>query len=83
MQLIIIFSGYLYNKTFVVLTAFVEFVWLRLCVCVGVCLSKNFEHKSEQCVRNNHVVVEISSLKECRNLPPKINKLVIALVPEL
>jgi len=83
MQLITIFSGYLYNKTFVVLTAFVEFVWLRLCVCVCVCLSKNFEHKSEQCVRNNRVVFAISSLKECRNLPPKISKLVIAVVPEL
>jgi len=54
-----------------------------VCVCVCVCLSKNFEHKSEQCVRNNRVVVEISSLKECRNLPPKINKLVIAVVLEL
>jgi len=29
-------SGYLYNEAFVLLTAAVEFVWLSLCVCLGV-----------------------------------------------
>jgi hypothetical protein len=40
MQLIVIFSGYLYNEPLVVLTAVVEFVRLRLCVsaCVYVCV---------------------------------------------
>jgi hypothetical protein len=43
MQLIVIISSYLYNEPFVVLTAVVEFVWLRMCVCVCVCVCVSFQ----------------------------------------